>query len=117
QTAFSQFNGKRLVSATTAGVDEDVAPSFVSRKTTLAVVPNAQGDRIELATPVVLVAEHTRRFALESAETIEPLANPDSGRFRRVYRVTSSALQAKLEELLGRPVGNPEWSAAVRSHY
>jgi transglutaminase-like putative cysteine protease len=117
QTAFSQFNGKRLVSATTAGVDEDVAPAFVSQKTTLAVVPNAQGDRVELDTTVALLAEHTRPFALESAETIEPLANPDSGRFRRVYRVTSSALQAKLEELLGRPVGNPAWSAAVHEHY
>jgi transglutaminase-like putative cysteine protease len=117
QTAFSQFNGKRLVSATTSGVDEDVAPSFVSQKTTLGIVPNAQGDRIELDTTVALLAEHTRPFALESAETIEPLANPDSGRFRRVYRVTSSALQAKLEELLGRPVGNPAWSPQVRSHY
>jgi transglutaminase-like putative cysteine protease len=117
QTAFSQFNGKRLVSATTSGVDEDVAPSFVSQKTTLAVVPNVQGDRVELDTTVALLAEHTRPFALESAETIEPLANPDSGRFRRVYRVTSSALQAKLEELLGRPVGNSAWSAAVREHY
>lgn len=117
QTAFSQFNGKRLVSATMAGVDEDVAPAFVSQKTTLAVVPNFQGDRIELDTTVALLAEHTRPFALESAETIEPLANPDSGRFRRVYRVTSSALQAKLEELLGRPVGNPGWNPTVRSHY
>ncbi|HKU41801.1 MAG TPA: transglutaminase-like domain-containing protein, partial [Polyangiales bacterium] len=117
QTAFSQYNGKRLVSATTSGVDEDVAPSFVSQKTTLAVVPNARGDRTELDTTVALLAEHTRPFALESAESIEPLANPDSGRFRRVYRVTSSALSAKLEELLGRNVGNPAWSPAVREHY
>ena len=65
QTAFSQYNGKRLVSATTAGVDEDVAPSFVSQKTTLAVVPNARGDRVELDTTVALLAEHTRPFALE----------------------------------------------------
>jgi protein-glutamine gamma-glutamyltransferase len=117
QTAFSQYNGKRLVGATTAGVDEDVAPSFVSQKTTLAEVPNARGDRVELDTTVALLAEHTRPFALESAETIEPLANPDSGRFRRVYRVTSSALQAKLEELLARPVGSKAWSPAVREHY
>lgn len=117
QTAFSQYNGKRLVSATTAGVDPDIAPSFVSQKTRLTTVPNLEGDRIELETTVALIAEHTRPFALESAETIEPLSNPDTGRFRRVYRVGSSALVAKLEELLGRPVGDPGWSAAVRAHY
>ncbi len=117
QTAFSQYNGKRLVSAAMSGVDDDVAPSFVSQKTKLTTVPNAQGDRVELETTVALLAEHTRPFALESAETIEPLANPDSGRFRRVYRVGSSALIAKLDELLGRPLGNPAWNPQIESHY
>jgi protein-glutamine gamma-glutamyltransferase len=117
QTAFSQYNGKRLVSATTAGVDTDVAPSFVTHKTALADVPNREDDRVELDTTVALLAEHTRPFALESAESIEPLENPDPGRFRRVYRVTSSALSTKLEGLIGRPTGNPEWSETVRNHY
>jgi transglutaminase-like putative cysteine protease len=117
QTAFSQYNGKRLVSATSASVDNDVAPSFVTHKTSLGAVPNRDDDRVELDTTVALLAEHTRPFALESAETIEPLENPDPGRFRRVYRVTSSALASKLEVLIGRPTGNSEWSDAVRHHY
>ena len=117
QTAFSQYNGKRLVSATTAGVDTDVAPSFVTQKTSLGEVPNAEDDRVSLDTTVALLADHTRPFALESAETIEPLENPDAGRFRRVYRVTSSALISKLDTLIGRPTGNTGWSETIRNHY
>jgi transglutaminase-like putative cysteine protease len=117
QTAFSQYNGKRLVSATRAGVDTDVAPSFVTHKTLLGEVPNDEDDRVSLDTTVALLAEHTRPFALESAETIEPLENPDAGRFRRVYRVTSSALSSKLEALIGRPTGSVGWSEAIQKHY
>jgi transglutaminase-like putative cysteine protease len=117
QTAFSQYNGKRLVSATSAGIDTDVAPSFVTHKTTLGIVPNDEEDRVKLDTTVALLAEHTRPFALETAETIEPLENPDPARFRRVYRVTSAALSSKLETLIGRPTGDSHWDAAVRAHY
>ncbi|MEY4575401.1 MAG: hypothetical protein RL701_104 [Pseudomonadota bacterium] len=117
QTAFSQYNGKRLVSATGAEFDSDVAPTFVTQKTTLAVVPNSEEDRVTLDTTVALLADHTRPFALETAETIEPLENPNPGRFRRVYRVTSSALTSKLETLLGRPTGSLSWDAATYQHY
>jgi transglutaminase-like putative cysteine protease len=117
QTAFSQYNGQRLVSPTRAGADTDVAPGFVSQKTELGIVPNAQGDRMELDTTVALLAEHTRPFALESAERMEPLQNPDSTRFRRAYRVTSSALVTQSTSLLGREVGDVRWSAELRAHY
>jgi transglutaminase-like putative cysteine protease len=117
QTAFSQYNGKRMVAATRAGVDGDVAPAFVSQKTQLAKVPNATGDRVELETTVALLAEHTRPFALESAESIEPLGNPDASRFRRVYRVQSAALSTSPQSLLGREVGDPSWSPEILAHY
>ncbi|MET0388504.1 MAG: transglutaminase domain-containing protein [Polyangiales bacterium] len=117
QTAFSQYNGKRLVSATGAELDRDVAPSFVTQKTTLGTVPNDEEDRVSLDTTVALLADHTRPFALETAETLEPLENPNPGRFRRVYRVTSSALTSKLEMLIGRPTGSVAWDAATFKHY
>jgi transglutaminase-like putative cysteine protease len=117
QTAFSQYNGKRLVGAMRPGVDTDVAPAFVSQQTDLAPVPNLAGDRVELDTTVALLADHTRPFALESAERFTPLQNPDSARFRRVYRVTSSALNTKPATLLGRRLGDPAWPEDVRAHY
>jgi transglutaminase-like putative cysteine protease len=117
QTAFSQYNGKRLVSATSAELDTDIAPSFVTKKTALAPVPNDEDDRVTLETSVALLADHTRPFALETAQSIEPLENPNPGRFRRVYRVTSAALTSKLETLIGRPTGSPAWDAATFKHY
>jgi protein-glutamine gamma-glutamyltransferase len=117
QTAFSQFNGQRLVSATRSDVDRDIVPSFVVRPTDLLPVPNASGDRVELDTTVALLAEHTRAFALESAQRMEPLQNPDSSRFRRTYRATSLAMQTKQAGLMGRNVGDPQWNEAVRAHY
>jgi len=117
QTAFSQYNGKRLVSATSAELDNDIASNFVTRKTQLGQVPNIDEDRVELDTTVALLADHTRPFALETAQTIEPLENPNPGRFRRVYRVTSEALLSKLEMLIGRPTGSAGWDTATFNHY
>jgi protein-glutamine gamma-glutamyltransferase len=117
QTAFSQYNGKRLVSATSAELDNDIASNFVTHKTQLGQVPNAEDDRMELETSVALLADHTRPFALETAETIEPLENPNPGRFRRVYRVTSEVLLSKLEMMIGRPTGSAAWDAATFQHY
>jgi transglutaminase-like putative cysteine protease len=117
QTAFSQYNGKRLVSATSAELDDDIAPSFVTHKTQLAEVPNSEEDRVTLDTTVALLADHTRPFALETAQTVEPLENPNPGRFKRVYRATSVALSSKLDQLLGRPTGSPTWSEDKQRHY
>jgi transglutaminase-like putative cysteine protease len=117
QTAFSQYNGKRLVSATSAELDNDIASNFVTRKTQLGQVPNIDEDRVEQDTTVALLADHPRPFALETAQTIEPLENPNPGRFRRVYRVTSEALLSKLEMLIGRPTGSAGWDTATFNHY
>jgi transglutaminase-like putative cysteine protease len=117
QSAFSQYNGRRLVVATLPGVDDDLVPSFVLQPQTLSAVPNAFEDRTQLDTTVALLSEHNRPFALESPISLTPASNPDPGRFRRVYRVTSVALASKHEDLLGRGVGDPEWSDDERQNY
>jgi transglutaminase-like putative cysteine protease len=117
QSAFSQWNGRRLVSAVQPGIDDDLAPGFVLSKTKLPEVPNVRDDRVVLDTTVALLSEHNRPFALESPIAVEPADNPDPGRFRRVYRVTSAALSSSSDRLLGRGVGNPEWDEAARTHY
>jgi hypothetical protein len=117
QAAFSQYNGRRLVSATRADVDNDIAPGFVLGPTRLAQVPNERGDRVELETTVAMLADHNRPFALESPVELRPTRNPDPGRFRRAYRVTSEAFNADYQSLLGRGVGDPNWSPEQREHY
>jgi hypothetical protein len=117
QGAFSQYNGKRLVSATRSDVDRDLAPGFVFSTTHLPEVPNDDGERTRLETTVAMLADHNRPFALESPIELAPQSNPDPGRFRRAYRVVSEALDTEYETLLGRGVGDPSWSDEQRAHY
>jgi len=116
QEAFSHYNGRRLVVTTEAGFDDDTVPAFVAGKTAIASAPTGD-DRTVLDTTVALLADHARPFALEAPVSLEPTQNPDPSRFRRVYRVTSSALDAEYGELLWRDVGDPLWDADKRAHY
>lgn len=116
QEAFSQYNGRRLVLTREAGLDDDTVPAFVAGKTDIKNAP-VSDDRTVLDTTVALLADHARPFALEAPVTLEPTDNPDPTRFRRVYRVTSSALNTEYGELLWRDVGDPLWDAETRAHY
>ena len=117
QGAFSQYNGRRLVTATRSDVDRDLAPGFVFAPTHLPDVPNADGERTKLETTVAMLADHNRPFALESPVLLAPESNPDPGRFRRAYRVVSEALDTDYESLLGRGVGDPSWTPEQLAHY
>src|SRR5690606_10641634 len=75
-----------------------------------------QGRR-EVLTSVGLLAEHYRPFGLESPIRFEDAMNPDPRRFRRTYRVVSSALEATDVELLGARAGAASFSEATRRHY
>jgi transglutaminase-like putative cysteine protease len=117
QSAFSHYNGRRLVMARQAGLDEDLAPGFVFEPTKIADVPDEGPERVTLQTTVALLADHSRPFALEAPLSLEPLQNPDPGRFRRVYRATSAGLDTDYPQLVGRAAGDPDWNAEQRVHY
>ena len=117
QDAFSQYNGRRLVSAHMDGVDDDVAPTFPSQSVNVANAPEAGQFRSTVETTVGLLADHPRPFGLEAPITLFPATNPDTSRFRRVYRVRSASLTADEFTLLGRRSGSPLWSTEVVAHY
>src|SRR5690606_8787614 len=115
QASLSQWNGTRLVHAT-RDVDRDIADGFPHPEIRVQGPPGAQG-RTEILTSVGLLAEHYRPFGLESPIRFESANNPDPRRFRRTYRVVSSALEAADVELLGLRAGSPSWSDETRLHY
>ena len=117
QGVFSQYNGRRLVAATRSDVDRDIAPGFPTARIRIAAAPPVTFDRTELDTTVALLADHSRPFALESPVELEPSPNPDPSRFRRTYRVQSSALAADYGGLLGRGVGDAHWTREQWAHY
>ncbi|MGB0680312.1 MAG: DUF4129 domain-containing transglutaminase family protein [Polyangiales bacterium] len=117
QGAFSQYNGRRLVAATLAGADADIATGFATRHEKVRQPPPQNGARQRLKTTVALLADHARPFALEAPLSFQPLSLPRQGRFRRAYRVHSVALSAPYLTLLGHKAGAADWNAALRAHY
>lgn len=117
QTAFSQYNGVRLVQDTSGLADQDLIDTFPSgRQTVAGDHPNAEYHSA-LETTVALIRPHPRPFALVNPTDIAAAANPDAQRFLRAYRVTSQVLTEPLPELAGLQVGSWRWTRAVRAHY
>jgi len=116
QSAFSQWNGHRLVAATRPDVDRDLLETFPVEPVAVASPPPAFG-RAPVDATVALLQEHTRPFGIESPVSAKPEPNPDPARFVRAYRVQSRALALPYEALLGHAAGDPAWPAEVREHY
>lgn len=116
--AFSQFNGARLVEATTGGLDPDARYARLGAQEVPGVHRDGLG-RARVATDVAVLSEHSRTFALIDAVRIEPRPNPEPARFRRAYRVISAVPTAtvSLDAFLGLPPGDPSWDEATWAHY
>ena len=116
QNAFSRYDGRKLSSAA-AEYDRDLIDRFPQGGRIARFVADPWGFRRRLETTVALLAEHRQLFGLESPVRVRPLPNPDPGRFRTLYRVTSQALSSEWTELLEAPAGDPAWSDGQRRHY
>ncbi len=112
ETAFSQYNGRRLVEAQRDDVDRDVPRQFPAVKMELPAPPADALGRKELATSIGLLTDHARPFVLDAPVTIEPSSLKSSFRFQRSYRVVSRVPTAYYEELLGGESGDANWSPA-----
>jgi len=120
QTAFSQYNGHRLVAATRDDVDQDILGDFPTEK--MAVVDpqhlaNAGAARTPIHTTVALLTDHLKPFGLETPVEFAPRESPDPTRFVRAYDVTSAALAMRYEDLLGKQPGVKSWTDEQRAYY
>ncbi len=118
QSAFSQFNGRKLVAATRQDVDQDVRNLFpTNRSRDVLWIPPEGADRTEVETTVAMLADNSAPLGLEAPTRFIPATNPNPQRFRRVYRVQSRSTTADFLSLLGRSAGDPSWSEEIREHY
>ncbi len=117
QGAFSQWNGRRLVASTLPDVDRDLVQGFPVASTEVRDPPPLNATRSAVHTTVVLLADHTLPFALESALRLEPAQNPDPSRFRVAYNVVSAAMNADYFSLLEADTGAPTWSSEALHEY
>jgi transglutaminase-like putative cysteine protease len=109
ETAFSQYNGRRLVEAQRDDVDRDVVRSFPTAKLKV-FAPPSEGGRKQMATSVGLLTDHARPFALDAPIALEPAPLKSSFRFQRSYRATSRVPMLYYEEMLGSQAGDPSWN-------
>lgn len=117
QTAFSQYNGRRLVAAMEPGIDQDAQVGFPLGRVEVVGAPDADVDRVAVETTVALLASHPNPIGLEAPAVLSPAPNPNPARFRRLYEVESHAMDAGPIDLLGQPVGDPSWDGETRTHY
>ncbi|MEM9552742.1 MAG: transglutaminase-like domain-containing protein [Acidobacteriota bacterium] len=117
QSAFSQYNGRRLVQATRDDVDRDIVRRFPVEPLTVAEAPPTSDQRRALRTTIGLMVDHVRPFALDAPVLLQPTRNPNPMRFQRTFEVRSHVPVLDYPSMLGRRGGDPAWSDAVWRHY
>lgn len=118
QTAFSQFNGFRLVKDTTGKADDDLFRRFPTKWETVPPLPPRLDIPVrELQTRVALISSHTEPFGLVSPRGMKPAANPNREQFERAYDVASLVYTGQYTEILAGALESPAWTPELREHY
>ncbi len=117
QGAFSQYNGRKLVTSGRRDIDRDLIPNFPTQPVEITDAPPANENRGPLETTIALMADHTQPFALEAPVEVEPMQNPYPNRFRRVYRAISGVLTSDYAAMIDGELGSPRWSEDQWAHY
>lgn len=113
ESAYSQWNGHMLDFTSLPDMDRDLFPALgtPARKTV-----SSEGRRLVSATIGTLVP-HRSPFGLDAPIAFENAPNPNNLRFKRTWNAHSLVPEFDLNEMLGRPAGDPDWSAEVRREY
>lgn len=117
QSAFSQYNGHRLVQALREDLDRDLLHHFPSEELEMSDVPPATGGRRSLRTTMGLLVDHVQPFALDSPARVRSISNPDPLRFRRAFEVLSHVRTLPYQELLHHQAGRSDWTSEQWQHY
>lgn len=118
QTAFSQYNGFRLVKDTTNEADKDLFYHFPTREESVSPPPVRYDiPTRSLETRVALIQSHTEPFGLTAPLKMKPAANPNPDQFERAYDVVSHVYGGDFTEILSSNLRNPVWSEEVFQHY
>jgi protein-glutamine gamma-glutamyltransferase len=118
QTAFSQYNGFRLVKDTTGQADADLFRRFATTATQKDIPnPPAHLSTDQLETRVALISSHTEPFGLVKPLQMEPVSNPNPDKFERAYEVVSHVFTGDYQGILQSPLSDPTWSQETKDHY
>lgn len=120
ESAYSQFDGRRIGYATRSDMDTDlIAGVSVSATPTLGPVtaPSLALQRQTVRTTIGTLIPHRAPFGLDTPTQFAPVGNPNPARFDTTYEATSAVPLFDYDVLLGREVGAADWSDEVRQEY
>ncbi len=119
QTAFSQYNGFRLVKDTTDLADADLFRRFATRVESLPAPTPRFGQPTErLQTRVALLSSHKEPFGLVSPLTMAPAPNPKPDQFERAYDVESLVYTGDYSDIVEiTTLDSPDWTPELKAHY
>ncbi len=115
QSAWSEWDGHRLVPTTVEGADRELASRYPAGRITVRAPP--RWGRVPVAATVAMISDDAAPFGLESPLWFADARNPNPQRFRRAYRFLSLSQRAEYPQLLGHAAGDPDWSDALRELY
>lgn len=117
ESAYSQFDGTMLNFTTRDDMDRDLIGNFTNNRADAELLPGAQDQRVPVRTTIGMLVPHRSPFGLASPVAYENAPNPNSLRFKRTYESYSLAPTFDEQFLLGRELGNPDWSDDVWQEY
>lgn len=125
ETAFSTYNGVRVVQDVSGRYDRDVAREFGTGTENIPLggsleqsgAPGASKAFKRVRTTVALMAPHPRPFGLVNPSQFTPTSNPDARRFFRAYDAVSSALMLMPKDIFGEKAGSQDWDSGTWRHY
>ncbi len=109
ETALSQFNGKEIVIASHR-FDRDaeqMSPGYEYAREE----DSGLFQRKQLTQSMYLLTDHKNAFAIDYPISFKQLKNPNVKRFKTAYQAVSVVPAFSMEELAGKPLGDPRWSA------
>lgn len=118
QTAFSQYNGKRLVADTTGKTDRDLLDGYPTQRVQVpSTVPLDSRFHKRLPTFTAMIQGTTKPFTMVDGVQVEPAANPNPSQFVRAYESESLVIDCSYEQMFPLQSGDPSWSPEVQEHY
>ena len=116
QEAWSEYTGARLIAPRQRGRDADL-PSDLPSGTLAPPAPLGTPGTQLIHADVALLVSHRRLFFLGAPTKWEPLSNPDPSRFVRAYRFEAAVSTRDFKDLLGREVGEADWTPELKDYY
>ncbi|MEX1197623.1 MAG: transglutaminase domain-containing protein [Pseudohongiellaceae bacterium] len=117
ESAYSQFNGRMLATASDPALDRDLVRSLGPGETSVEETLPALDLRREVRTTIGLLTEHRRPFGLDAPARFSEAPNPNSLRFQRTYDVVSQVPRFEFPDLLGREIGAQDWTLSQWDEY